>query len=98
MFCAMASLAVSSALWMTATSAVRSECNLSGNMESSWLRKIAHYLMRAGAAAILALPWVVARLFPPGVGSAGSSGRCAQSPCSVETALRDERITAVPSP
>src|SRR3954451_22684180 len=70
MFCAMASLAVSSALWMTATSAnpialqVAKEYGVNVGF-GKWL--IASSL--PALVSIIALPWLIARLFPPGVGA-----------------------------
>jgi DASS family divalent anion:Na+ symporter len=97
MFCGMASLAVSSALWMTATSAnpigiqVVKDFGVSINF-GSWL-------IAASVPALIAivlLPIVVARLFPPGV------GETPEAPVAARKALaelgpfkRDERITAV---
>ena len=97
MFCAMASLAVSSALWMTATSA-----NPIG------IQIVRDYGMNIGfgkwlvaacvpsIAAIAALPWVIARLYPPRV------GKTPEAPVEARKALaalgplsRHERITAV---
>jgi DASS family divalent anion:Na+ symporter len=97
MFCAMASLAVSSALWMTATSAnpigiqVVKDFGVSIGF-GSWL--IASSV--PALTAILLLPIVVAWLFPPGVGDTP------QAPVAARKALaelgplkRDERITAI---
>jgi DASS family divalent anion:Na+ symporter len=97
MFCGMASLAVSSALWMTATSAnpigiqVVKDFGVNINF-GSWL-------IAASVPALIAivlLPIVVARLFPPGV------GETPEAPVAARKALaelgpfkRDERITAV---
>jgi divalent anion:Na+ symporter, DASS family len=70
MFCGMASLAVSSALWMTATSAnpiamqVAHEYGINVGF-GKWL--IASSV--PALTAILLLPRLIARLFPPGVGS-----------------------------
>ncbi len=97
MFCGMASLAVSSALWMTATSAnpigiqVAHEFGLDINF-GRWLIAASVPALTA----ILLLPWVVARIFPPGVGAtpeapvAARKGLAALGPLS-----RDERVTAV---
>ena len=68
MFCAMASLAVSSALWMTATSA--NPIGIQVVRESGVEIGFGKWLIVASVpavTAILALPWLVARLFPPGV-------------------------------
>ena len=97
MFCAMASLAVSSALWMTATSANPIGIQVVREYEvqigfGKWL--IASSV--PALAAILSLPWIIARLFPPGVGEtpdvpiAARKALAALGPFS-----RDEQITAV---
>jgi DASS family divalent anion:Na+ symporter len=69
MFCTMASLAVSSVLWMTATSAnpIGIQVARQFGLEIGFGR----WLIVASAPALLAialLPWIVARIFPPGVG------------------------------
>ncbi len=97
MFCAMASLAVSSALWMTATSA--NPIALQIVRESGLAVGFGKWLLVAcvpALTAIVALPWLVARLFPPGV------GETPQAPVAARAALaelgpltRSERITAV---
>ena len=97
MFCAMASLAVSSALWMTATSAnpiglqVVKEFGLEIGF-GQWLLVSCVPCLTA----ILALPWVIAKIFPPRV------GRTPEAPLAARKALselgpltRDEWITAV---
>jgi len=69
MFCAMASLAVSSALWMTATSA--NPIGIQVVRDFGVEIGFGKWLVVACApslTAILALPWLIARLFPPGVG------------------------------
>ena len=69
MFCAMASLAVSSALWMTATSA--NPIGIQVAREFGLEIGFGKWLVVASVpalTAILLLPWVVAWLFPPGVG------------------------------
>jgi DASS family divalent anion:Na+ symporter len=96
-FCAMASLALSSALWMTATSA--NPIAIQVAREYGVNVDFANWLVASSVpalSAILALPWVIARLFPPGVGSTP------EAPASARKALRDlgplsrhERITAV---
>jgi DASS family divalent anion:Na+ symporter len=96
MYCAMASLAVSSALWMTATSAnpigiqIAREFGLDIGF-GKWLV----FASVPALTAILLLPRVVARLFPPGV------GKTPDAPVAAKKALgelgplsRDERITA----
>ena len=69
MFCAMASLAVSSALWMTATSAnpIGIQVVRDFGVEIGFGRWLVVACVPS-LVAILALPWLVARLFPPGVG------------------------------
>jgi DASS family divalent anion:Na+ symporter len=97
MFCAMASLAVSSALWMTATSAnpigiqVAREFGLEINF-GKWLLVASVPAMTA----IVALPWIVARLFPPGVGETPDAPVAARKELAALGPLsRNERITAV---
>src|SRR6516164_7611063 len=68
MFCSMASLAVSSALWMTATSANPIGIQVAKDLGidigfGKWVVAASVPALTA----ILALPLVVARLFPPGV-------------------------------
>ena len=96
MFCGMASLAVSSALWMTATSA-----NPIG------LQVVKEYGLEIGfgkwllvscvpsLAAILALPWVIARIYPPRVGRTPEAPLAARkSLAEIGPLSRDEWITA----
>ena len=97
MFCGMASLAVSSALWMTATSAnpigiqVAREFGLQIGF-GSWLIAASVPALTA----ILALPWIIARLFPPGVGETPEAPAAAREALAAAGPLsRDERITAV---
>ena len=97
MFCAMASLAVSSALWMTATSA--NPIGIQLVREYGIQIGFGKWLIASSVpalTAILALPWIIARLFPPGV------GETPEAPVAARKALaalgpfsRDERITAV---
>jgi len=97
MFCGMASLAVSSALWMTATSA--NPIGIQLVRESGLEIGFGKWFIVASVPAltsILALPWIVARLFPPGV------GETPEAPIAARKALaglgplsRDEWITAV---
>ena len=97
MFCGMASLAVSSALWMTATSA--NPIGIQVVREFGLEIGFGKWLVAASVpalAAILAVPWVVAKLFPPGV------GKTPEAPLAARKALgelgplsRDEWITAV---
>jgi divalent anion:Na+ symporter, DASS family len=68
MFCTMASLAVSSALWITATSA--NPIGIQLVREFGLEIGFGKWLITASvpaSTAILGLPWVAARLFPPGV-------------------------------
>jgi divalent anion:Na+ symporter, DASS family len=70
MFCGMASLAVSSALWMTATSS--NPIGIQIVREYGVEIGFGRWLIMASAPAlfaILLLPRVVARIFPPGVGA-----------------------------
>ncbi|MBL0142330.1 MAG: DASS family sodium-coupled anion symporter [Betaproteobacteria bacterium] len=97
MFCCMASLAVSSALWMTATSAnpigvqIAKQFGLEIGF-GSWL--LASCV--PAIATIAMLPWVVSKLFAPRVGKTPEAPKAAK----VELAgmgpmSRAERITAV---
>jgi DASS family divalent anion:Na+ symporter len=97
MFCAMAGLAVSSALWMTATSAnpigiqVAREFGLEINF-GKWLVAASVPALTA----ILLLPRVVALFFPPGVGETPEAPVVARKALAALGPLsRDERITAV---
>jgi len=96
MFCTMASLAVSSALWMTATSA--NPIGIQVAREFGIEIGFGKWLVAASLpalTAIVALPWLIARLFPPGV------GETPDAPVEARKALvklgplsRDEWITA----
>ena len=97
MFCSMASLAVSSALWMTATSAnpigiqVVRDFGLDINFGRWFLAASVPALT-----AILLLPRIVSRLFPPGVGETPEAPAAARRELAALGPLsRDERITAV---
>ena len=97
MYCAMASIAVSSALWMTATSAnpigiqVARQFGLEIGFGKWFLGASVPALT-----AILLLPRVVARLFPPGVGETPDAPVAARKALAKLGPLsRDERITAV---
>jgi DASS family divalent anion:Na+ symporter len=96
MFCAMASLAVSSALWMTATSANPIGIQIARDFGigigfGKWL--IAACV--PAITAIAALPWVIARLFPPRVGQTPKAPLEARKALAALGPLsRDERITA----
>jgi DASS family divalent anion:Na+ symporter len=95
-FCAMASLSVTSALWMTATSAnpIAIQVVKEFGIEISFVK----WLITASVpalTAILALPWVVARLFPPGVGKTPNAPVAAREAIAALGPLsRDEWITA----
>ena len=97
MFCSMASLAVSSALWMTATSAnpiaIQVVRDFGVKVDfGSWLLTASVPALTA----IVLLPLVIARLFPPGV------GETPEAPVAARKALgelgplsREEWITAI---
>lgn len=96
MFCGMASLAVSSALWMTATSAnpIGIQVARDFGIEIGFGKWLIAACVPA-ITAIAALPWVIARLFPPRV------GKTPKAPLEARKALaalgplsRDECITA----
>jgi DASS family divalent anion:Na+ symporter len=97
MFCGMASLAVSSALWMTATSA--NPIGLQIVREFGLEIGFGKWLLVASVpslTAILALPWLVARLFPPGVRETPEAPVAARKELAGLGPLsRDEWITAV---
>ena len=97
MFCSMASLAVSSALWMTATSAnpiaiqVAQQYGVNVNF-GRWL--IASSV--PALTAILVLPWLVARLFPPRAKSTPEAPAAARKALAELGPLtREEWITAI---
>lgn len=96
MFCAMASLAVSSALWMTATSA--NPIGIQVAREFGLEIGFGKWLIAASVpalTALLALPWLVARLFPPGVGETPGAPVAARKALAALGPLsRDEWITA----
>jgi len=97
MFCGMASLAVSSALWMTATSA--NPIALQVAHEYGVNLGFGKWLIAASVpalTAILLLPWLLARLFPPGVGATPEAPAAARRALAELGPLsRDERITAI---
>jgi DASS family divalent anion:Na+ symporter len=97
MFCTMASLAVSSALWMTATSA--NPIGIQIAKESGVDISFGKWVLVASVpalTAILLIPRVVARLFPPGVGETPEAPVAARKElASLGPLSRDERITAV---
>ncbi len=96
MFCTMASLAVSSALWMTATSA--NPIGIQVAREFGVEIGFGKWLVAASVpamTAILLLPRVVARLFPPGIGETPEAPVAARAAlASLGRLTRDERITA----
>ena len=97
MFCAMASLAVSSALWLTATSGNPIAVQIAAKSGvdigfGSWI--IASCVPGLAAAAML--PWLVSKLFPPNVGATPEAPKLARTElASMGRMARDERITAV---
>ncbi|HWC16955.1 MAG TPA: DASS family sodium-coupled anion symporter, partial [Terriglobales bacterium] len=97
MFCTMASLAVSSALWMTATSA--NPIAIQVAKEYGFEVGFGKWLIAAcvpGLIAIVALPWLLARLFPPGVGETPAAPAAARKELAALGALsRDEWITGI---
>jgi len=97
MFCGMASLAVSSALWMTATSA--NPIGIQIAKQFGLQIGFGNWLIAASVpalTAILLLPWVVARIFPPGVGETPDAPVAARKALAELGPLsRDERITAI---
>jgi DASS family divalent anion:Na+ symporter len=97
MFCAMASLAVSSALWMTATS-----CNPIGvQIAQKFGLEIGfgNWLLASSVPALVAigmLPVLVSKLFPPRVGATPEAPAAARAELARMGPLsRDEWITAV---
>lgn len=97
MFCTMASLAVSSALWMTATSAnpiaiqVARQYGVNVGF-GKWL--IASSV--PALVSILTLPWLLSRLFPPGVGATPEAPAAARKALAELGPLsREEWITAI---
>src|SRR5690348_9579615 len=97
MFCGMASLAVSSALWMTATSA--NPIAIQVAKEYGFEVGFGKWLIAAcvpALTAIIALPWFLSRLFPPGVGETPEAPAAARRTLAELGRLsRDEWITAV---
>ena len=97
MFCSMAGLAVSSALWMTATSAnpVALQIVQQAGLEidfGKWLLASAV----PSLVAIVLLPLIVARLFPPRVGKTPEAPAAARKELAgMGSMSRDEWITAV---
>ncbi|HEU5233540.1 MAG TPA: DASS family sodium-coupled anion symporter [Terriglobales bacterium] len=97
MFCGMASLAISSALWMTATSA--NPIAIQVAKEYGFEVGFGKWLIAASIpalVAIAALPWFLARLFPPGVAETPEAPAAARKALTELGPLsRDEWITAV---
>jgi DASS family divalent anion:Na+ symporter len=97
MFCAMASLAISSALWMTATSAnpIGIQVVKDFGLDITFGKWLIVSSVPA-LAAILLLPIVVSRLFPPGVGDTPEAPIAARkSLADLGPLTRNEWITAV---
>ena len=97
MFCAMASLAVSSALWLTATS-----CNPIGVQiakEAGIEIGFGTWLLASSVptlTAIVMLPLLVSKIFSPGVGATPEAPAAARRDlASMGSMSRDERVTAV---
>jgi len=97
MFCTMASLAVSSALWMTATSAnpIGVQVTKQFGLEigfGSWLLASCVPALTA----IVLLPWFVSKILPPGVGKTPEAPKAAKAELAgMGPMSRAERITAV---
>jgi len=97
MFCAMASLAVSSALWMTATSAnpIGVQVIRQSGVEigfGSWL--VASCVPALTAIALI--PWLVGKIFPPRVGATPDAPKAARVELDGMGAMsRNETITAI---
>lgn len=97
MFCAMASLAISSALWMTATSS--NPIGIQIARDAGIKIDFAKWFIVSSVpslCAIVALPWVISKLFPPGVGATPEAPRAARDELRKLGALsRDEWVTAI---
>jgi DASS family divalent anion:Na+ symporter len=97
MFCGMASLSVSSALWLTATSA--NPIGVSLAAQSGVKIGFGRWLLAASVpalAAILLLPLILLRLFPPGVTDTPDAPAAARKELhSMGPLARDEWIVAV---
>lgn len=97
MFCAMASLSLSSALWLTATSVNPIGVQFAEKVGleigfGSWLLASSVPAL----VAIVMLPLLVSRLFPPGVGATPEAPAAARKELAgIGPMARDERITAV---
>ena len=96
MFVGMASLAISSALWLTATSANPIGAQIAAQF--GVVISFGRWVTAASVptlAAILLLPIVVRRLFPPGVSETPDAPRAARAAlASMGSMTRDELITA----
>ena len=97
MFCGMASLAVSSALWLTATS-----CNPIGvqiAQNAGFEIGFGTWFLASSVPSLTAigmLPLLVSKLFPPGVGATPEAPAAARRDLATMGAMsRDERVTAV---
>src|ERR1044072_6721800 len=97
MFCGMASLSVSSALWLTATSA--NPIGVSLAAQSGVKIDFGNWLLASSVpalATILLLPLVLTRLFPPGVTDTPDAPVIARKELhSMGPLTRDEWIVAV---
>jgi DASS family divalent anion:Na+ symporter len=97
MFCGMASLAVSSALWMTATSA--NPIAIQVAKEYGVDVGFGKWLINASVPALICLgvlPWLISRFFPPGVGDTPEAPAAARKALSELGPLsREEWITAI---
>jgi DASS family divalent anion:Na+ symporter len=97
MFCAMASLAASSALWMTATSANPIGIQIAKQFGidigfGKWLLAASVPALTA----LLAIPFILSRLFPHGVRGTPNAPAAARTALAAMGPLsRDERITAL---
>jgi DASS family divalent anion:Na+ symporter len=97
MFCAMASLAISSALWLTATSGnpIGVQIAQKSGLEIGFGSWIVASCVPA-LVAIVMLPLLVAKLFPPRVGATPEAPAAARADLAgMGPMSRDERITAL---
>jgi DASS family divalent anion:Na+ symporter len=97
MFCTMAGLAVSSALWLTATSS--NPIGVQIAQEQGFDISFGSWFIHSSVptlAAMLVLPWLVSKLFSPGVGSTPEAPIAARRDLADMGGMsRDEWITAV---
>lgn len=97
MYCSMASLAVSSALWMTATSANPIGVQIARDLGIGI--DFGVWLLTASVPALTAialLPLVLLKLFPPGVNATPDAPAAARAALAAMGSLsRDEKVTAV---